>query len=188
MTRLTEDDLRALLLEGLEGSSQAYRDFLRKLSQLLRGYVRRNLNRFDRSADDAEDLVQEVLLAIHNRRHTYEPDLPVTAWAYAIARYKLIDHLRATNREVQTIPLEEVDGIIDTRDQADSKIAVQQIVSTLPDTLRLPIELVKLEGYSAREVANRIGTSEATVRVNVHRGLKALARLCGANQGSQDEN
>ncbi len=184
----TENDLRSLLLQGLNGSSPAYREFLLKLSQLLRAYVRRQFDRLQKSANDAEDVVQEALLAIHNRRHTYEPDLPVTAWAYAITRYKLIDHLRANNHELQAIPLEEVDSVIDTRDQVEAKIAVQSVMAELPDTLRLPIKLVKLEGYSAKEAARRTGTSEATVRVNVHRGLKALARLCGVKQGSPDEN
>lgn len=116
----TENDLRSLLLQGLNGSSPAYREFLLKLSQLLRAYVRRQFDRLQKSANDAEDVVQEALLAIHNRRHTYEPDLPVTAWAYAITRYKLIDHLRANNHELQAIPLEEVDSVIDTREGNES--------------------------------------------------------------------
>lgn len=184
----SESELRTLLLQGLDGSSQAYRAFLLELSQLLRLYIKRRFDRLNRPANDAEDVVQEALLAIHNRRHTYEPDLPVTAWAYAIARYKLIDHLRANNHEFQTIPLDDVDSVVDVRDQVEAKIAVQNGVSALPGSLRLPIELVKLEGYSAREAASRTGTSEAAVRVNVHRGLKALARLCGVKRGSPDEN
>lgn len=184
----TESELRNLLLQGLNGSSQAYRAFLLELSQLLRLYIKRRFDRLNRPANDAEDVVQEALLAIHNRRHTYESDLPVTAWAYAIARYKLIDHLRANNHEYQTIPLDGVDSIVDVRDEVEARIAVQNGVSALPESLRLPIELVKLKGYTAREAASRTGTSEATVRVNVHRGLKALARLCGVQRGSPDEN
>ncbi|WP_298601013.1 sigma factor [uncultured Sphingorhabdus sp.] len=109
-----------------------------ELSQLLRLYIKRRFDRLNRPANDAEDVVQEALLAIHNRRHTYEPDLPVTAWAYAIARYKLIDHLRANNHEFQMIPLDDVDSVVDVRDQVEAKIAVQNGVSALPDSLRLP--------------------------------------------------
>ena len=79
----TEQRLRPLLLQGLEGDTDAYQRFLKELSAHLRAFLRRRLAQ---RPDEVEDLVQETLLAVHNQRHTYRHDLPVTAWAHAIAR------------------------------------------------------------------------------------------------------
>ena len=88
----TECRLRELLVQSLYGDAAAYDQFLKALSAHLRAYFRERL--FQRS-DEVEDLVQETLLAVHNQRHTYRSNQPLTAWVHAIARYKLIDLLRA---------------------------------------------------------------------------------------------
>src|SRR5450759_1234398 len=91
-----EAELRALIRASLAGDAAAYRALLSRLSANLRAYYKGKLARIGRSATEAEDLMQEALMAIHTRRHTYDPAEPLTPWVYAIARYKLIDHLRRT--------------------------------------------------------------------------------------------
>src|SRR5664279_2615537 len=106
-TRLddVETALRALFLRGLDGDGVAYREFLSRLSAHLRAFLRRRLFGWP---DDVEDLVQECLLAMHNKRHTYQPDQPLTAWVHAIARYKVIDLLRSkSTREGLHDPLDD---------------------------------------------------------------------------------
>ena len=183
-----EDELRLLLIDGLKGSQAAYRRFMMKLSALLRLYVKRQLIRLRRPDGDFEDIVQEALIAIHSKRHTYEPNLPVTAWAYAITRYKLIDYLRTSNRRIQTEPLDEADGEINDSDQIEAALDVRKGIAALPSSLRTPLQSVKIDGFSAKDVAHRTDSSEITVRVNVHRALKALARLFGAERRRRDEN
>ena len=90
-----EERLRALMLQAQAGDEAAYRVLLTELSERLRAYYRRRLTTL---VSDAEDLVQETLLAIHNQRHTYDRSRPLTAWCYAIARYKLVDFLRRRGR------------------------------------------------------------------------------------------
>ena len=85
-----EQRLRGLMLAGLAGEEEPCRKLLGELSGLLRAYYARRCP----PGVDAEDLVQETLIAVHTRRATYDPGQPFTAWAYAIARYKLIDQLR----------------------------------------------------------------------------------------------
>ena len=171
----TESRLRDLLLPGLRGDAAAYHRFLQDLSAYLRAYFRKRL--FQRP-DEVEDLVQETLLAVHNQRHTYRPDQPLTAWVHAIARYKLVDLLRArAAREALTDPLDdelEVFAASDT-DAADARKDLGQLLATLPDRQRLPIVHVKLEGLSVVEAARLTGMSESAVKIGVHRGLKALA-------------
>lgn len=183
-----ENELKQLLIDGLQGNSGAYRLYLIKLSSLLRPYVKRRLVSVGGSSDDFEDIVQEALIAIHAKRHTYEPDLPVTAWAYAITRYKLIDHLRTSSRRISTEPLWEADGLIDDREQIEATLDVRKGIAALPSSLRKPLQLVKLDGFNAQDVAEQSGSSPVTVRVNVHRALKALARLLGQAKDDTDGN
>jgi RNA polymerase sigma-70 factor (ECF subfamily) len=128
--------------------------------------------------DEVEDLVQEVLIAVHNQRHTYQSDQPLTAWVHAIARYKLIDMLRThSTRGALNDPLDdelEVFAISDT-DAADAKRDLGKLLRTLPDKQRLPIVHVKVEGLSVVETAKLTGMSESAIKTGVHRGLKALA-------------
>lgn len=172
---IVEERLRGLLLQGLQPDAAAYERFLRELSAHLRAFLRRRLAQ---RPDEVEDLVQETLLAVHNQRHTYRPDMPVTAWVHAIARYKLIDWLRAhAVKEARNDPLDEADELFAASDSeaAEARRDLGQLLRTLPDKQRLLIEYVKLGGLSVVETARLTGLSESAVKVGVHRGLKALA-------------
>lgn len=173
--RGNETRLRELLVQGLRGDAAAYHRFLKALSAHLRAYFRKRL--FQRP-DEVEDLVQETLLAVHNQRHTYQSDQPLTAWVHAIARYKLIDLLRArASREALTDPLDDELEVFSTSDTdaAEARKDLSQLLAGLPDRQRLPIVHVKLEGLSVVEAAQLTGMSESAIKVGVHRGLKALA-------------
>jgi len=176
---LTELKLKRLFLAGLEGDKSAYGEFLMALSVLLRSYISRKVGQFARTGGDVEDIVQEVLIAIHTRRHTYETDLPVTAWIYTIARYKMIDHLRATSHGRLAVSLDDYEVSYSQEDEIDAALTIQEKLKELPDSQRIPVEMTKLRGYSAKDVAERLGITEVAARVNVHRGLKTLSRLLG---------
>src|SRR5438093_1156352 len=98
-----EAELKRLMLAGLDGDAAAHRNLLHQLGGHLRAYYRRRLERIGQGTTAAEDLVQEALLAIHIQRHTYDPSEPFTPWVYAIARYKLIDYLRATRSRLADV-------------------------------------------------------------------------------------
>ena len=149
--------------------------FLDELTARLRSYLRRRLGGLP---DEVEDLLQELLLAVHNKRHTYDSKQPLTAWVQAIARYKLVDLLRRRSRSnVLTDPLDEDDQVFATtaNDAAEAQFDVAKLLRGLPDRQRLPILYVKIEGASVTDTAIRTGMSESAVKVGIHRGLKALA-------------
>jgi RNA polymerase sigma-70 factor (ECF subfamily) len=113
--RHTELRLHALFLQGLDGDAKAYRSFLQATTPYLRAFLRRRLAAWP---DQVEDLVQESLLAIHNQRQSYDTGLPVTAWIYAIARYKLIDWLRRHARQDSMLqPLDDEDALFSSAEQ-----------------------------------------------------------------------
>jgi len=170
-----EDRLRRLFLAGLDGDALAYRDFLDKLSGHLRGVLRKRLYQMP---DHVEDVVQETLLAVHNGRHTYRAEQPLTAWVHAIARYKLMDFFRARARhDALNEPLDETLEIFAISDEepADARRDVGKLLEHLPERQRLPIVHVKLQGLSVAQTAALTGMSESAIKVGVHRGLKALA-------------
>lgn len=172
-----ESRLRELLIAGLGGDARAYRDFLDNVTPHLRGFFRRRLRHWP---DDIEDLVQETLLALHNNRHTYDANQLLTAWLYAIARYKLVDLLRRrAGREALHDAIDDDTDLLANADASaqEAQLDVTALLDTLPDRQRLPIFHVKLEGQSVVETARMTGFSESAVKVGIHRGLKALAAL-----------
>lgn len=179
-----EAELRALFTAGLRGSAADYRHFLERLGPHLRAYYKGKLARSGRMAAEAEDLVQETLMAIHTRRHTYDAAQPVTPWVYAIARYKLIDHLRRTRAALADVPVEDAAELVarDDHSAAESTLDVERLLAQLPGKMRQAIRAMKVEGLSAAEAAERSGMSETAIKVSVHRGLKALAGIVGGRR------
>ena len=174
-----EIELKALMLASLDGDAASHRALLEKLSRRLRAYYKGKLAGTGRGAAEAEDLVQETVLAIHLKRHTYDSAEPLTPWVHAIARYKLIDFLRRTRASLTDVPIEEADTIMahDDNVDAESTYDLKRLMRQLPEKMRCSIEAVKLDGQSIAEAADRCGISESGVKVNIHRGLKTLAAL-----------
>jgi RNA polymerase sigma-70 factor, ECF subfamily len=176
-TNASEHRLRRELVAGLGGDAAAYHAFLASLGSRLRAYFRRRMTRWP---DEVEDLVQETLIAVHNQRHTYDADQPLTAWVHAIAKYKLIDLMRRSGRrDALTEPLHEEAAELASQadgDAAQARRDLGKLLELLPDHQRLPILHVKVQGLSVIEAAALTGMSVSAVKVGVHRGLKALAK------------
>ena len=184
-----EAELKDLMVAGLNGDAAAHRNLLDQLSRRLRAYYKTKLERLGRSATEAEDLVQEALLAIHVQRHTYDRTEPLTPWVYAIARYKLIDHLRTTRVQPLETAIEDAEELMAQDDQvgAESAYDLQRLLSGLPQKMREAIQCMKIDGLSVAEAASRCRMSESAVKVNVYRGLKRLAAAI-AREKLKDEN
>lgn len=98
---------------------------------------------------------------------------------HAIARYKLIDILRRTQASVANVPLDEADEMIahDDHISAESSYDIRRLIERLPKNMRCAIQAVKLDGLSVAQAAQRCNISESSVKVNIHRGLRALAAM-----------
>ena len=174
-----EIELKALMLASQKDDAAAHRVLFDRLSSRLRAYYKDRLARIGKAAAEAEDLVQEAVLAIHLKRATYDPSEPLTPWVYAIARYKLVDFLRRTRASRANVPIEEADEVMahDDHDATESSYDIRRLMEGLSKNMRCAVEAVKLDGLSTAEAARRCGLSESGVKVNVHRGLKTLATL-----------
>ena len=184
--RSSESQLRELMIRGLDGDAASYRTLLERLSGQLRAFFKARLNRIGRGPVEAEDLIQETLIAIHTRRHTYHRSQLFTPWAHAVARYKFLDYLRRTKLSVADIPIDQAEELIVREDtaQTESSMDLEKLLQEISPKQRQAIRYVKLDGLSVSEAAVRSGMSESAVKVSVHRGLKALARLISKEAGS----
>ena len=156
------------------GDAIAYRSLLAELVPWLRRYYARRL-----PPAMIEDAVQDVLLAIHEKRHTYDPARPFGPWLAAIARYKWIDRLRSLKADAAE-PLDENIGIQDHEETVIAGSTFEQLLAELKAPQAEAIRLVKLQGYSVEEAARATGQSVSLVKVNIHRGLKRLASIIKA--------
>jgi RNA polymerase sigma-70 factor (ECF subfamily) len=178
--RANEDELRGLMIDGLDGNAGAHTSLLRLLVPLLRGYYRRHANG---SGDDIEDLVQETLIAVHTRRVTYDRDRPFTGWLFAIARYKMIDHFRRVRRLQPIEGMEELLIAEAFEGASIARIDVDELLGTLPPKQARMIRATRIDGLSVAEAAAADGLGESDVKVSVHRGLKSLmARIQGGGR------
>lgn len=170
-----------LMRAANRGDTDAYRRLLAALAPALRGFSRRAFGRSGLGADEVEDAVQETLLAVHLKRHTWDEHQPLIPWVKAIARNKVIDALRRKGGSAH-VPLDDVsETLADDRAQDAGKAAdISNAVSHLKDRERAIVVAMSIEGASARDVAERLAMSEGAVRVALHRALKSLARTLGS--------
>jgi RNA polymerase sigma-70 factor (ECF subfamily) len=188
MRKTEEPELKALILASLDGDAAAHKALLARLSIHLRAYFKGQLARIGKTPMDAEDLLQETLIALHTRRHTYNRSQLLTPWVYAIARYRLVDYLRRARVSAADLPIEEAPELLSDDDTAaiDSRIDLQKLMAQLAPKTRRAIQMVKLDGLSVSEAALQSGMSESAIKVSVHRGLRALSLLVGKGAAHEE--
>ena len=176
MTGKDEAELSRLLRAAIAGDERAYAGFLHRIAALVRGFVRRKVVQ---GGVDPEDVVQETLLAIHVKRHTWREDAPVLPWVYAIARFKLIDAFRRRGRRIEV----EIDEIAETFAEPEAETVserdINRALDGLPPAQRSVVSSISVDGHSIGETAVKLGISETAVRVSLHRGLAAIAKRFG---------
>lgn len=171
-----EAELMGLWLAAQAGDDTAYRQALSLLASRMRRFLARRMQSLP---DDVEDLLQETLLALHLQRGTYDPAVPVGAWAMAIARHKLVDLWRRRGRrEALHEPLDDLDESRQPwapEPEGEARRDLGRLLDALPEAQRRAIVLIKVEGLSVAEASARSGISVSALKVQVHRGLKKLA-------------
>ncbi len=172
-----EDQLKAWMVAGLNGDAASHTALLRALVPLLRQFYYRRLG----AADTIEDLVQDTLIAVHTRRMTYDRNRPFTAWLFAVARYKMIDHIRrarptcAIDDLAHELDVDQGLAIDSFEDAVNARIDIDQLLDALPTRQSGPIRETRIDGHSIADTAHASGRGESAVKVSIHRGLKTLA-------------
>lgn len=178
-----EVEWATLMRAALGGDEQAYRRFLVTVTPHLRTMAARRCAQYRVPPSETEDVLQEVLIAIHLKRGTWDAERPIGPWLSIIVRNKLIDILRRRGRHVE-VPVEDVLETLVADDAPSSLDALD--AERLIGRLRPPqddiVRSISLGGASIRETAERLKMTEVAVRVALHRALKTLASLYRSEQ------
>lgn len=159
------------------GDAEAYRRLLQELAPILRGIAGGGFSRYGLGSEDIEDVVQETLLAVHLKRHTWDERQPLLPWVRAIAHNKLIDNLRRRGRRVH-VPIDDISDTLASDDKPGDMNGVdaERVLANLKGRQRDIVLAIAIDGASARQVAERLGMTEGAVRVALHRALSGLAK------------
>lgn len=183
--------LRCLMAAAQEGDRGSYNALLKEVAPLVRCAVRRKYRYL--SDDDAEDVVQDVLLSLHTVRGTYDTARPFMPWLMAIVHNRTVDsvrrYARRAKREVTVAEYPETfdESAANTVDESygDAE-ALRLAVAGLPKGQRMAIEMVKFREMSLKEASGASGMSVAALKVAVHRATKALRVVLAGSVGGGD--
>lgn len=164
-----------LATQAQSGDRRAFEALLRDLAP----FIRRTLTGTLSDRDAIEDIVQDVLISVHKSLGTYSTDRPFKPWLKAIIQFRRTDHLRKYYKERKNMQVSfdhheflaaDVTGLPVTGELKDIEAALDNI----PEKQRKIFTMLKIEGYSASEVANEMGMSVSAVKVSAHRTMNRL--------------
>lgn len=162
---------------ALNGDQRAYAALLQQTSRLLRPFLARRLN----SSGDIDDLLQEILISIHKARSTYDGRRPYKPWAYAIAKFRLSDFLRAhyADQLHHAVDFDELEEMLpeDVTETGFSYESIHTEVQKLPGKQASILAMMHRDGYTAKEVAAKMDMNESAVKVAAHRAYKMLRKM-----------
>ena len=167
-----------------KGDQRAYESLLLELDRVIESYAQRSIRRFSPNSDIefAGDIVQEILLAIHDKRHTYDPAQKFLPWVFGIAFHKITDWKRKHHLEQKRLDydfnMELIgEGVLSSFDGFDLSEILKKLLPLLNENQRLVIQLTKLDELTVSEAAAWLGLSESNVKVLTNRALQKLKLL-----------
>ncbi|OHC53221.1 MAG: hypothetical protein A3D16_01850 [Rhodobacterales bacterium RIFCSPHIGHO2_02_FULL_62_130] len=173
--RLQQDKLwETLLARANDGDGAAFARFLGAVTPTLRAVIRRRGEALP--ADQHEDILQDVLLAIHLKRQTWRRDAPVRPWLYALARYKVVDAFRKRGASIN-LPIEDFADVLPEENAATplSSRDADVMLGLIDARSASLVRAVALDGKSAEEAGETVGLTAAAARVALHRAMRRLS-------------
>ena len=180
--------LSSLMHQAQRGDNDAYSLLLNKITPMLRSFISQKIS----SQYDMEDIVQEILISIHKAGHTYDANRPFEVWMYTIARYRLNDYLRLyykneTLKEKIQDEFEHFMGDSDVTPWAEMDESITELINALPEKQRTIVTMMKIEGYTAKETAEKVDMTETAVKVAAHRVYRKIADKLREKDELKDE-
>lgn len=175
--RLQQDEVwEVLLARSNDGDGAAFARFLHAVTPTLRAVIRRRGDGLP--PDQHEDVLQEVLLAIHLKRQTWRRDAPVRPWLYALARYKVVDAFRRRGARVD-LPIEDFADVLPEEEGAAplSGRDAEVMLGLIDTRSAMLVRAVALDGKTAEEAGETVGLTAGAARVALHRAMRRLSGL-----------
>jgi RNA polymerase sigma-70 factor (ECF subfamily) len=167
-------ELQELFKAALAGDQKKYSEFLHIISKILRSFVRKRI-----ALNDAEDVVQEILISIHKARHTYDGIRSIMPWIFAIARFRISDYLRKTysNVRFENCDFKELCEILpDVTILGRGDEYIDEILKNTPSREKTILTMMYIEERSVKEVAANLKMTESAVKVAAHRAVKKIKK------------
>jgi RNA polymerase sigma-70 factor (ECF subfamily) len=174
-----EEKLKGMFLKAMSGDELSYAQFLSETSDLLKMFLSKMLSR-SQSGIDVQDVVQEVLISIHNKRDLYDQEKDILPWLYAIARYRMIDFMRSLKRQPN---FSLIDEILEDPFNLEEELSLllgessgEDLLKSLSPHQKKLVWLAKVDEKPLQEIADENDLSLSSVKVTIHRSLKALRK------------
>ncbi|MCK0439927.1 sigma-70 family RNA polymerase sigma factor [Gordonia alkaliphila] len=188
--KLTGEALDRMVREAVAGDRAALSSVLESVREPVLRYCRARVGAGERHLFSADDVAQEVLMAVMTAVPKYEDQgRPFMAFVYGIASHKVADAMRSASRvkadPVDVLP-ETVDFSSGPEQQAldnDAGRRMGELLDQLPEKQREILVLRLVVGLSAEETAEMIGSTPGAVRVAQHRALTKLKKIIAAGGG-----
>lgn len=164
--------LAELLRKANGGDSASYARFMNDLTPLLRRQIGGKI-----PSADVEDVVQEVLISVHKARHTYDGQRPIMPWLSSITHFRVTDYLRkhyASMRHQTTDIAEMEEFLADVTQNNHSAESIEELLKDVPEKQRRILTLMHVEGFTARQVGEKLKMNESAVKVAAHRAMKKI--------------
>lgn len=172
---MENDQLKQLIILSQNGDKKSYHKLLESIQEMASQTVKRKVFK----PQDRDDVIQNCLLAIHKSLHTYDPSRPATSWVKSIIHYKIIDYIRSYVRLAQReLHLDQTQDVTIGEEETNYKqMEGLEILNQLPESLRKPLILTKVDGLSTKEASQKMGIKENALRTRISRGLSQLKKL-----------
>lgn len=171
-----ETQFKQVMIKAQAGDSGAYSELLLGLVSFLKNYLKRRI--FDKN--EIEEVIQEILLALHKSLHTYDSEKSFMSWLMSIVEYKIIDYIRALQKH-KSVNIESIPNIFASMNtDSDLKLDLEKAISGLSSREQNILTRLKVEGHSINEVAKQLKLSGANVKVIAHRAYLNLKKQFGA--------
>lgn len=189
---MDEERWAAAMKAERRGDTIAYEAFLKDAAMALRKIVRGKLAQFGLGTNETEDIVQEILIGIHTKRHSWDDTRPFMPWFYAVARYKLLDGARKIWSEGRVMARTSVEDLAEILEAPEADwdrnlLDLDRHLSGLPGNQQKVVRAIAIDGASVREAATQLNISEGSVRVMFHRALQRLKGVTGRERSRSEE-
>lgn len=161
-----------------KGDKVSYSSLLRDISPYIRNVVTPSVS----NLDWVDDIIQEVLMSVHKSLHNYDPKRPFKPWLYSIIIFRKTDYLR----KYYSSRSNKLDELNDSKFSENNVTNfefigelkdIEDALQKLPEKQATMFTMMKVEGYTAKEVAQKMDMTESAVKVSVHRTMIKLKEI-----------
>lgn len=175
VTETQNQELVTLLRMAQAGDQAAYARFLQAITPIITRMVKNRVGDGDR-----DDVVQEILVSVHKARHTHDGMRPVMPWLASIARFRMTDHMRkhyAARDHLMSDISEMENTLADVTESHRQNESIADLLHQVPEREKQILTLMHVEGYTAKQVGEKLSMGESAVKVAAHRAIKKIRAL-----------